>query len=100
VFNRTPKEESHELDQAITDLIAEFAGAEAGSEEEVALANAVKTLMEARIADKMFAKKPTVSPDALIGAGASILGIICILGFEKANVITTKSFSLIPKIKI
>lgn len=100
MFNRTPAVEAHELDKTITDLISELAGADAGSEEEIALANAVKTLMEARTADKVAAKKPTVSPDALVGAGATLLGIIAILGFEKANVITTKAVSFIPKIKI
>ena len=100
MFDRTPKTpEVHELDKTITDLIAEFAGEE-DPEQALALANTVKTLMEARTADKAAAKKPTVSPDAMASIAASLLGIGLILGFEKTNVITTKAVSFIPKIKI
>lgn len=100
MFDRKPKTaEVHELDVTITHLISEFAG-EDDPEKELALANTLKTLMEARTADKAAAKKPAVSPDALASIAANLLGIGLILGFEKANVITTKGLGFIPKIKI
>ena len=101
MFDRTPKKpEAHELDVTITNLISELAGAETGSEEETRIAGAIKVLMEIRIADRADSRRPVLSPDAIASIAASLLGIGLILGFEKANVITTKAVSFIPKIKI
>lgn len=101
MFNiRTPKDQpSHELDATITNLITEV-NVESDAETELALANAVKVLMEARTADKASSKKPSVSPDTIVSVAASILSIGLIMHYEKMNVITTKAFTLIPKIKI
>lgn len=100
MFNRNPPEEtSHELDDTIKDVISEFAGLEPGSEEQVKSAESLKILMELRAADKAAAKKPVMTPDMIAAITANLLGIGLILGFEKANVITTKSLSLLPKIR-
>lgn len=45
-------------------------------------------------------EKKTVSPDALVAAGASIAGIVMILGFEQANVLTSKAMSFVFKPKV
>jgi hypothetical protein len=100
VFNRNPTTDAHPLDESIEILIQELAAAEAGSAEETALANSISTLMEARTADKIGAKKPTISPETWAAIAANLGGIILILGFEKANVLTSKGLSFIPKIKI
>ena len=42
-------------------------------------------------------EKKRISPDALIGAGANLLGIFSILGYEKANVVTSKAMSHVFK---
>lgn len=99
MFNRVPKDQTHELDQTITDLISEFAGSET-SEEQVQSAQALKTLMEARTADMAARRAPIIDPNMLVSAGASLLGIIAILGFEKANVVTSKAVSFVPKMRI
>lgn len=39
------------------------------------------------------------SPDALVGAAASILGVVAILHFEKLGVITSKALSFVGKMK-
>lgn len=101
MFDRKPKKaETHELDTTITNLISELAGAETGSEEETRIAGAIKVLMEIRIADRADARPPIMSPDVIASIAANLLGIGLILGFEKANVITTKGLGFIPKIKI
>lgn len=41
--------------------------------------------------------KRKVSPDALVTAGASILGILIIVGHEHAHVITTKAIGFVTK---
>jgi hypothetical protein len=98
VFNRNRPEETHPLDETITNLISEFAGSET-SEEEAERAAIIKTFWELRAADKLAARR-TLSPDMIAAITANLLGIGMILGFEKANVLTSKSLSLIPKIRI
>jgi hypothetical protein len=98
VFNRHRPEEPHPLDETIANLISEFAGADS-SEEEAERAAILKTFWELRAADRLAAKK-TLSPDMIAAITANLLGIGMILGFEKANVLTSKSLSLIPKIRI
>ena len=98
MFSRRNFNETHQLDQTITDLISEFAGSE-DPEEEVQRAQALKTLMEARTADQAARRSPIIDPNVLVSAAASLAGIIAILGFEKANVVTSKAVSFVPKIR-
>lgn len=44
-------------------------------------------------------EKKSVSPDALVGAAASLAGIVMILGFERAHIITSKAMSFVFKPK-
>jgi hypothetical protein len=100
VFNRKSVDETHPLDETIANLISELAGLETGSELHVAAVNSLKVLMEARTADKAAAKPATLSPDMIASIAANLLGIVAILGFEKANVVTSKSLSFVPKINV
>lgn len=100
MFNRAPKDQTHELDTAITNLISGFDGMDDGSEDQLRAAQSLKTIMEARTADKADRRTPIVDPSILVSAGASLLGIIAILGFEKANVVTSKAVSFVTKPKI
>lgn len=103
MFSRKPKEdeeEGHILDEPINNLIAAIAGMDEGEEKYTAAINDLKTLMELRNRDYDLDAKPLVNPDVLVAAGAHILGIVLILGFEKANVITSKSLNFVPKIRI
>ena len=100
MFNRKQVEKPHALDETIDNLISEIAGLETGSEMYTAAAGSLKVLMEARIADQAAAKPTTMSPDTIAAVAANLLGIALILGFEKANVVTSKSLSLIMKPKI
>ena len=99
MFNRHSAEKPHALDSTIENLISELAGLESSEEYGAAVAS-LKILMELRIADKAAAKSFTMSPDTIAAVAANLLGIAMILGFEKANVITTKSLSFVPKMKI
>jgi hypothetical protein len=100
VFNRKPIDESHQLDETISNLISEIAGLEPGSEVHNGAIASLKTLTEIRFADKTAEKRPTVSPDVIVSAATSIFGILAILGFEKANVVTSKAMAFVQKPKI
>jgi ATP phosphoribosyltransferase regulatory subunit HisZ len=98
MFNRTPKNESHPLDETIENHISELAGLTAGDEAHNNAVSSLKTLMELRTADKA-ARKPTVSPDMMASVAGHLVGISMILGFEKANVLTSKSLTFVQKIR-
>ena len=45
-------------------------------------------------------RRLTVSGDTLVLAGANILGILLIVGYERANVMRSSAMSQVPKLKI
>lgn len=53
-----------------------------------------------RLTDIKQKQRLVVHPDALVGAAATFLGIIVIMGYERGHVIATKAFSLLPKIRL
>jgi hypothetical protein len=100
VFTRKSQDKAHPLDTVISQAITELEGSDSSSEKYTEMVAALKTLVELRNSDKEAAKKPSISPDAVASIVANLLGIGLILGFEKANVITTKGMSFVPKINV
>jgi hypothetical protein len=100
VFNRVPKDESHPLDEPIDNLTRSLAGMTEGEEVHTQAVASLKILMELRNADKAEKRKPPVSPEVVVAAGAHILGIAMILGFEQRHVLTSKAMAFVPKIRI
>ena len=100
MFNRKPKiQEPTDLEEAITALISELRGVDGHSEEYTAMTANLKTLIETRSIEDGIEKPYRPSADTVAVVAGNILGIIAILGFEKANVITSKSLSLVIKPK-
>ena len=98
MFNRKPKAEPHELDTAIESLILELAGTEETAEEYSTVVTSLKTLMELRSADRTANRKPTVSPDVIGAVAGNLLGILSILHYEKAGIVTSKALGFVRKI--
>lgn len=70
------------------------------AQEEIRINQRKIDLDEARFAaekEKENSWKP--SPDAVVGAAASVLGILLVLNYEKLNVITSKAVGFIGKLK-
>lgn len=65
-----------------------------GSEEYLTAAKAVEVLCQARSHVKPTLVKG-IPIETLVAVGANILGILLVLNFEKANIITSKSFGMI-----
>ena len=99
MFKRRNFDEPHELDVPITHLISAIDGLDDGSDEQVKASQSLKIMMEARTADTAARRAPVIDPNMIVSAAASLAGIIAILGFEKANVVTTKAVSFVPKIR-
>jgi hypothetical protein len=100
VFNRAPKDDTHPLDETIDNLTRSLAGLSEGDELHTQAVQSLKILMELRAADKAEKRKLPVSPDVLVAAGAHVLGIVLILGFEQKHVLTSKAMAFVPKIRI
>ena len=65
------------------------------SDEYRKIAENVKILQEAKAQDKPF-----ISGDAIFGGIMTIGGIALVLYYEKLGVITSKAFTLLPKLKL
>lgn len=86
------------IDEEIQSVIHQMQSFVADSPEYNTMFDKLERLYQMKLKDKP--EKKSVSPDALIAAGASIGGVILILGFEKANVLTSKAIGFIVKPKL
>ena len=65
------------------------------SEDYTTIARNVETLAKA----KALGESKKLSPDAVLGAATSILGIVAVLQYERLAVVSSKAFGLIMKVK-
>lgn len=85
------------LNDITTQITAKIATATPGTPEYTALLKQLAEVHNLRIPHK---EPKTVSPDALVAAGSSLLGIAAILSFERVHVVATKALGLVTKVKI
>lgn len=87
---------SLELDEAINRVLSRMQYLEPDSEEYGTLVQRL---------DKLYSMKNSssnnrISADAMITVGANLLGIILILGYERAHVVTSKALGFVVKSKV
>jgi hypothetical protein len=80
-----------DLDRSITAAINELNNSEIGSEKYVTILDQIVKLREMKEAEK----PSRVKPDTWALIGANIAGIILILNYENAHVITSKAMNLV-----
>jgi len=98
IMLKKKQQEPTALDQAIDTVLSRMQYVEPESDEYGTLVSRLDKLHSMKIAQKDNRQK--VSADALIAAGASILGIILIIGYERVNVVTSKALGFVAKAKI
>jgi hypothetical protein len=96
MFNQKSKSEKTALEMAIDQLHAEMAGAMGDSEEYDRYTDQLTKLYKLREHD---APRRLVNPDTLVLAGANVLGIILIVGHERAHVVTSKALNFVMKLR-
>lgn len=84
------------LDEAIENVLSQIIMLDADSEEHQTMVKQLDVLYKA----KASMKHTRVSADTLVLVGGNLLGIGLILGYEKANVITSKALGFVLKTKI
>jgi hypothetical protein len=93
-FLRKQEEKPSVYDGTIEALLKEMMEGGFSSEDSPVIAGVIRTLAEAKA---MEPKPKSVSPDTKALVMANLAGIILILGFERANVVTSKALGFILK---
>lgn len=93
MFTRKSKEKT-KLDEAIELVFAEMAGHESDSKEYAAMTKQLEKLY--KLKEKHTSKKP-VSRDTLVMAGASVLSVLIVVGYEQTHAMTSKALNFIAK---
>lgn len=88
-FDREP---SH-LDKVIDAVLSELDQLSPESEQYATVVNQLVKLH----AMKTHESPKSVTPDALVSAVASILGILLITNYERVHVVTTRALGILPK---
>lgn len=87
----TTKKERNELEEEIHSVLCNMSTYPPDSEEYTVMVANLERLYKT----KSYEKDRKVSPDTIAIIAGNLLGIALILGYEKANVITTKALSFI-----
>lgn len=90
--------EPSELNLAITRIFERMEYVDPESDEYGVLVSRLDRLHSMKIAERNDRSK--VSYDAMLTAGASILGILLVINHERLNVITTKALGFVTKPKL
>lgn len=94
MFNLKSKDEEHELQKTIDDLIQSMAQHPCDSEEYAKMVDHLSELYSLKEANT---PKP-ISRDTLATIGANLLGIVMIVGHERAHVVTSKAITFVKKL--
>lgn len=81
------------LEIAIDSVLDKMSKLEPNSDEYTDMANNLEKLLKA----KSYVKSKGISSDTMLVVAGNLLGIALILGYEKANIITTKALSFVLK---
>ena len=98
MFTFVRKNEHEGLNKAIDAAILKLASTTPGTQEHRAVLDEIERLHKLKAPAREARKR--VSPDALIGAAASIAGIVLVANAEHVGAFTSKAFSIIPKPKL
>jgi len=83
------------LKKAIDDVLKEMDGVYSGSDEYNSLLKNLERLYALREKDS----KSTVSPEILVNIAGNLAGILLILNYERAHVVTSKALSFVMKLR-
>lgn len=86
------------LEEAIEKVLISMKSTEPDSNEYGTLVDRLDKLHKMKVSDKDTRSR--ISADTLLIVGANLAGIVLILGFEKANIITSKALSFVLKSKV
>lgn len=89
---KTPREDTP-LEKAIDKVLTEMSAVHSDSDDHTKMVASLEKLYKLKEIDA----PKRVSPDTLALIGGNIVGILLIIGHEKANVVTSKALSFVLK---
>lgn len=95
MFNSKANRKKTGLEEAIDDVLAAMKGKDKDSNEYEQLVDQLAKLHKL----KEDEKPSRVTPDTLIVAGANILGIVLIVGHERAHIVTSRAKDFMLKLR-
>lgn len=99
MFNNKPADNKAGVAEAITALLDEMSGHSAESEAYASMVDQLTKLYALKEIDQKIDAPRRVSADTLAIVGGNILGIVMIVGHERASVLTSKAMTLLLKLK-
>lgn len=96
MFDKKTDIEPKGLDKAIADVLSEMETVTADSDEYARMVDQLDKLCKMRT----YKKDPSVKLDTIVAVAGNLAGIIVILGFERAHVITSKALGFVIKSRV
>lgn len=97
MFKKKATAEDTAFNEALTTALTELPSLSADSAEYTAAIKNIEALYSVRSSEK---KRRAISADTALVVAGNLAGIIMILGYEKAHVVTSKALSFVLKSKI
>jgi hypothetical protein len=98
VLMKKTQTEPSALEDAIDNLLSEMKSTDPISDEYGKLVERLDKLHKMKVAEKDNRKR--VSADTIVTVGANLAGIVLILGFERAHIVTSKALGFVLKSKV
>lgn len=92
-----PIENTNGIDDLIDTVLSEMAGYNSYDEEYAKMVEQLTKLYQIKSLNK---DENRVSKDTLVTIAANLLGIVLILGYERAHVVTSKALSFVLKTRV
>jgi hypothetical protein len=92
-MKKTKRDKRTNLEKVIDSALEGMSQLEPNSKEYTAIANNIEKLYKVKLEER----SQRISPDTIAVVAGNLLGIALILGYEKANVITSKALGFIIK---
>lgn len=98
MFNAKPDNKVG-VTEAINSLLEELSGHTSESQEYAQIVDQLTKLYALKEVDHKVGSNKRVSADTLAIVGGNIIGIVLIVGHERANMLTSKALTLLTKLK-
>lgn len=99
MFTKKPSSNKTGLEDAIDSLLEEMTNLSGDDNEYARMADQLEKLYKLKEVDAKVDAQQRVSPDTWAVVGANLVGILMIVGHERANVVTSKALSLLMKLR-
>lgn len=99
MFTQKPPSKKTGLEKAIDDLLLQMTHFSGEDAEYATMVKQLSKLYALKEIDHTVETRTRVSRDTLFIVGGNIIGILLIVGHERANVVTSKALQLLMKLK-